>query len=145
MFLGQYMHSLDTKGRLTVPVRFRAALASGAYIVQGFERNLSVYTTESYSRLSEKASSHSYTNPEVRALLRMVYGRSSEVHLDSTGRILIPSFLREWAVLEDEAAIVGVGDHFEIWNSENWDDFLTSITDPEINAQRFSEFDLSTG
>ena len=64
MFLGQYKYTTDTKGRLTIPVRFRAALASGAFVTQGFERNLMVYTSDSYDRLAKKAAALSATDPE---------------------------------------------------------------------------------
>lgn len=144
MFLGQYDHSIDAKSRLTVPVKFRAALASGAYVVQGFERNLMVYTTESFERLAKRAYSHTMTDPEVRAMWRVVFGGARQVNLDSAGRILIPTFLLEYAVLGTEAAIVGTGEYFEIWNPDDWAEELLSVTDPETNAGRFASFDLST-
>ncbi|MEE9507836.1 MAG: division/cell wall cluster transcriptional repressor MraZ [Anaerolineales bacterium] len=144
MFLGQYDHSIDAKSRLTVPVKFRAALASGAYVVQGFERNLMVYTTETFERLAKRAFSHTMTDPEVRAMWRVVFGGARQVNLDSAGRILIPTFLLEYAVLGTEAAIVGTGEYFEIWNPDDWADELLSVTDPETNAGRFASFDLST-
>ncbi len=144
MFLGQYDHSIDAKSRLTVPVKFRAALASGAYVVQGFERNLMVYTTETFERLAKRAFSHTMTDPEVRAMWRVVFGGARQVNLDSAGRILIPTFLLEYAVLGTEAAIVGTGEYFEIWNPDDWAEELLSVTDPETNAGRFALFDLST-
>lgn len=144
MFLGQYDHSIDAKSRLTVPVKFRAALASGAYVVQGFERNLMVYTTESFERLAKRAYSHTMTDPEVRAMWRVVFGGARQVNLDSAGRILIPTFLLEYALLGTEATIVGTGEFFEIWNPDDWADELVSVTDPETNAGRFASFDLST-
>jgi MraZ protein len=145
MFLGQYIHSIDAKGRLTIPVRFRAAMAGGAYIVQGFDRNLMVYTTEGYQRLAKQASLPSTTNPEARAMRRVVFGRASEIGLDSAGRILIPPFLRDWAGLDSEATIIGAGDYFEIWNSAGWAEESEAVTDPEINTKRFEAFDLSSG
>jgi MraZ protein len=145
MFLGQYTHSIDSKNRLTVPARYRDALASGAYIVQGFERNLFVYTTESFKRLASRAESLSNTIPKAREMRRVVFGGASEVSLDSSGRILIPPFLRAYAELEDEATIVGTGAYFEIWNPKLWEKELVSVMDPDANTQRFAEFDLSTG
>ena len=145
MFLGQYTHTIDSKNRLTIPARFRAALASGAYIVQGYERNLMVYTTESYEKLARQASTHSNTNPEARAMRRVVFGSASEAALDSTGRILIPAFLKEYAILDSEATLVGTGEYFEIWKPDVWSKELVSVTDPETNAERFTTFDLSTG
>jgi MraZ protein len=145
MFLGQYTHSLDSKGRITVPARFREALSSGAFIVQGFERNLMVYTTESFKVLAKKATSLSASNPEARVMKRVLFGRATEVSLDSAGRFLIPPFLRKYARMDNEATLVGVGEYFEIWDSEIWTRELVNITDPELNAQRFTDFDISTG
>lgn len=145
MFLGQFVHSVDSKGRITVPVRFRAALSSGAYLTQGFERNLMVYTTDSFSQLAEKAKTLTTTDPEARAIRRVIFGGAADVDLDSQGRILVPPFLRDYAQLEEEAAIVGAGEYFEIWDAEFWRGELDSVTDPEVNARRFTAFDLSSG
>ncbi len=145
MFLGQYRHSIDEKGRLTIPARYRAELATGAYITQGFERNLLVYTTTSYEHLAAQANMLSTTNPEAREVRRVIFGRASDVSLDSAGRILIPSFLREYAGLDSEAELVGGGVYFEIWRPQHWAEALASVTDAERNAQRFTHFDLSVG
>jgi MraZ protein len=145
MFLGQYTHSIDSKGRLTVPVRFRASLASGAFVTQGFERNLMVYTTESFHRLAQRATTLTTTDPEARAVRRVIFGGATEVQLDSAGRILIPPFLREYAQLDAETTIVGAGEYFELWNESGWQDELGDVTDPDINARRFINFDLSSG
>lgn len=145
MFLGQYTHTIDAKGRLTIPVRYRAPLASGAFITQGFDRNLFVYTTESFQRLAQRASVLTATNPDARAVRRVIFGGATEVSLDNVGRILIPPFLREYAGLDGDTTIVGAGDYFEIWNAGAWSKELASVTDPESNARRFTEFDLSAG
>lgn len=145
MFLGQFAHNIDVKGRLTVPVRFRASLAAGAFVTQGFERNLMVYTTDSFERLAKRANVLSSTDPEARAVRRMIFGGATEVSLDSVGRILIPPFLREFAQLKDEVTVVGVGEYFEIWSTEAWLKELASVTDAESNSRRFAAFDLSAG
>lgn len=145
MFIGQYHHTIDTKGRLTIPVRFRAELSSGAYITQGFERNLVVYTMENFGSLAKRATSLSNTNPEVRAIRRLLFGVAAEVELDASGRILIPDFLREYAKLDDSAAIIGAGEYLEIWNETDWEKQAADLMDPESNAMRFIDFDLSTG
>ena len=145
MFLGQFTHTIDDKGRITIPVRFRDSLSSGAVVTQGYERNLMVYTTESFQRLASSASSLTTTDPEARAVRRVIFGRASDVGLDSTGRILIPPFLREYARLENDAVLVGAGEYFEIWDQQIWESELTSVVDPDVNAQRFTNFDLSTG
>jgi len=145
VFLGQFAHNVDTKGRLTVPVRFRASLAAGAFVTQGFERNLMVYTTDSFERLAKRANMLSSTDPEARAVRRMIFGGATEVSLDSVGRILIPPFLREFAELKDEVTVVGVGEYFEIWSTQAWLKELASVTDAESNSRRFAAFDLSAG
>jgi len=133
MFLGQFVHSIDAKGRITVPVRFRASLASGAYVTQGFER------------LADRAKNLTTTHPEARAIRRVIFGGAADVELDSQGRILLPPFLREYAQLDSEAALIGAGEYFEIWNAELWQGELGSVTDPDVNARRFIEFDISSG
>ena len=145
MFLGQYTHNIDTKGRLTIPVRYRDALADGAYVTQGYERNLMVYTIESFEKLAKKATTLSATNPEARAVRRLIFGGATEVQLDSSGRILIPPFLRDYAQLDSASTIVGSGEYFEIWETDAWEAELVSVTDPESNARRFIDFDLSAG
>lgn len=145
MFLGQFTHTVDAKGRLTIPARFRAPLASGAYITLGFDKNLFVYTKESFERLSQRASTLTATDPQARAIRRVIFGGATEVALDNVGRILIPPFLREYAGLKSDTTIVGAGEYFEIWNSEAWSKELASVTDPEANARRFADFDLSAG
>jgi MraZ protein len=145
MFLGQYTHNIDAKGRLTIPVRFRAALASGAFVTQGFERNLMVYTTESFNRLAERATTLTTTDPEARAVRRVIFGGATEVQLDSAGRILIPPFLRDYARLDGETTIVGAGEYFELWHTDAWQTELAGVTDPDVNAGRFINFDLSAG
>jgi MraZ protein len=145
MFLGQYKYTTDSKGRLTIPVRYRAALASGAYITQGFERNLMVYTSESFQGMAKKASSLTSTDPEARAVRRVIFGGATEVSMDSNGRVLLPPFLREYAGIDGEAYIIGAGEYFEIWRAADWETELGSVTDPDANAKRFVDFDLSTG
>lgn len=144
MFLGEFTHSVDSKNRLTIPVRYRTSLASGAVIVRGFERNLIVYTTDAFQKLSRQAASHTMTNPEVRSLRRLVFGGAQEASLDSAGRLLIPAFLKSYAKLDDAAVIVGAGAYFEIWRPEDWEEELLSVTDPDANSERYSTFDLST-
>ena len=85
------------------------------------------------------------TDPEARAIRRVIFGGATEVQLDSTGRILVPPFLREYAKLDGESTIVGAGEYFEIWNAETWSAELVGVTDPDVNARRFSQFDLSAG
>lgn len=145
MFLGQYRHNLDSKDRLTIPVRFRDYLEEGAYVAEGFDRNLMILPEDEFLRISERVKYMSMTNPNTRLLRRKIYSTAIRVELDKAGRVLIPQFLREFAGLEGEAILVGAGDYVEIWSPELWETQLLQLEDAETNAERFAAFDLSTG
>ena len=99
MFLGQYRHNLDEKGRLTIPAKFRDVLAEGAYLTQGFDRNLRLLTESDFNRMAEKINHLSMTDPAIRQLRRLIFANANQVQLDRLGRTLIPQFLREFAGL----------------------------------------------
>ena len=143
MFLGQYHHNLDEKGRLTIPAKFREALVEGAYLTQGFDRNLRLLTKSDFNLLAEKINHLSMTDPSIRQLRRLIFANASDVQLDRLGRTLIPQFLREFAGLETEAVIVGVGEAIEIWSPEAWATQEDELQDADANVARFAELDLS--
>jgi MraZ protein len=145
MFLGQYQHSLDNKGRLTIPVRYRELLADGAYITQGFDRNLMVLTSAAFDAISQRVNQMSMTDPAARSLRRLIYSSGERLEVDRVGRILIPQFLREAAGLDGEAVLVGAGDYFEIWSPGGWQEQSTQLRDADTNAQRYIAFDISSG
>ncbi len=145
MFLGEFQHAIDDKGRLTIPAKFREELAGGAVVTRGFEKYLLLYTTESFTRLTVRAKNLSPTDPENRALLRLAFSGASEAALDKQGRIHVPPFLRTYAGLTGECVIVGVGDYIEIWSRDGWDEQLKVVNDPEVNARRFATLNLATG
>jgi MraZ protein len=145
MFLGQYRHTLDNKGRLTIPARFRDALSDGAYITQGFDRNLRVLTVQAFERIYQGADRLSSTDPVARQLRRLIFASANLVEPDKVGRILIPHFLRDVAGLVDEAVVVGVGDSIEIWSPENWEKQVSLLQDADANAERFTALDLPPG
>lgn len=142
MFLGQYRHTLDDKGRLTIPARFREELSEGAYLTQGFDQNLRLLTEPAFHAISEKLSQMKTTDPVTRELRRLVFATASQVDLDKVGRILIPQFLRDVAHLGNDAVVVGVGQVIEIWSPEAWDDQVTLLSDATANSQRFADLDL---
>jgi MraZ protein len=146
MFLGQFSHSLDDKGRLTVPARYRDLLAlEGAYILQGFDQNLMVLTASTFDAISRRINSMSLTDPTVRVLRRLVFSTADRVDVDRAGRILIPQFLREHSAIDKDVKVVGVGDYFEIWSPAVWEKQVSQLQDVESNAQRFMTLELSSG
>jgi MraZ protein len=145
MFLGQYHHNLDSKNRLTIPSRFRELLADGAYVMQGFDRNLMVLTASAFAKIYQRSNLMSLTDPITRLLKRLIFSTASHVDVDNAGRILIPEFLRQVIDLQSEAVVVGVGDYFEIWSPDLWTEQINQLQDAEANAQRFAALDMSTG
>ncbi len=143
MFLGQYEHTIDEKGRLTIPARYRDLLQNGAFITQGFDENLMVLTADSFEQIYERINRMSMTNPTARQLKRLIFAHADRVEVDRAGRFLIPQFLRQSAQLEGTAILVGVGDYFEIWSPELWNEENATLQDAEANGQRFAALDLS--
>jgi MraZ protein len=119
MLLGEYEHTIDAKGRVAVPARFRAQLDRGAVISKGQGACLSVY---SLARWEEKSNElvASKSSDELRDFERRIYPSASEVELDAQGRMVIPAKLRAYAHLETEVTVAGVRDHFEIWDRATW-------------------------
>jgi MraZ protein len=102
-----------------------------------------VFTLEMFEKISQRLNRMNMTDPSVRQLKRLLYSSADRVDPDRAGRILVPQFLREVAMLESEAVIVGIGDYFEIWSPEMWQEQETVLKDSSANSQRFAAFDLS--
>jgi MraZ protein len=144
MFLGQHHHSMDNKGRLTIPSRFRDLLLSdGAYLTQGFDHNLMLLTEPLFMRIYERVNRISMTDPIARAIKRFIFSSAERMEFDKVGRILIPEFLRQTAGLNGEAVVVGVGDYVEIWEPGRWNSQVSHLQDDDANYQRFAMLDLS--
>src|SRR4030042_2915559 len=111
MFLGEYSHSLDDKGRVPVPAKLRAGFANGLVITRGFEPCLVVYPVETFRILEQKAHSLSLTNPSNRSIFRLLFGGASDAALDSLGRVVVPEYLRSSAGLQRQAVVGGAGRH----------------------------------
>jgi MraZ protein len=145
MFLGQYQHSLDEKGRLTIPAAFRYGLGDGAFVTQGFDRNLMVMSTAYFQQVYERLNSMNIADPATRLLKRLVLSNAYQIEVDKAGRILLPSKSRQLLALANEAVLVGQGEYFEIWAPADWDLQMDNLQNTEANSQRFATLDLSTG
>jgi MraZ protein len=119
MFLGEYEHTVDAKGRMAVPAKFRAQMDRGAVISKGMGTCLSVYTMERWEQKSDELVAGKASD-ELRDFERRIYPSASELELDAQGRIVIPARLRAYANLGAEVTIAGVRDHFEIWDHVAW-------------------------
>jgi MraZ protein len=146
MFLGEYRHSIDNKDRLTIPARYRDLLEEGAFILRGLDNNLMVLTSKAFEVISKRIFQMSMTDPLARKLRRLIIGSASRVEIDKAGRILIPEFLCQKAGIncEHDAVLVGQGNYFEIWSSDEWALQLEELDEAEANNERFKVLDLST-
>lgn len=120
MFLGEYKHSIDEKGRLTIPAKFRSELDAGLVVTRGLDRNLLVFTMGEWEVLAQKIAEIPISDRSARAFSRRVFSGAVDLVPDKQGRILLPATLREFANLGDEAVIIGMYSYGEIWNAEAW-------------------------
>jgi MraZ protein len=120
MFLGEFTHSIDDKGRLTIPAKFRGELAAGLVVTRGFDQNLVVYTMAGWEELAAKIAARPVADAEMRAFRRRVFSGAIDLEPDRQGRILLPDYLREFAGITNEVVIAGMFDYLELWSSEAW-------------------------
>lgn len=141
MFIGEYHHSLDEKGRIIIPAKFRQELGDAFIITRGIENCLFAYPTQSWEKIVEKLETLPFTKKDARQFMRFFLSGASEAEFDSQGRINIPSSLISYASLEKECVIIGTGERLEIWSKKSWDDFFISAKDnmSDIAENLFSE------
>jgi MraZ protein len=120
VFLGEYEHSLDAKGRLAIPARFRALLGEGAIITRGFDGCLVIYPADVWQTVAKKLDSLSSTQEVARMAKRFVFSGATECEFDKQGRVLVPAFLRGYAELAETVVVVGQFSRIEIWDRGQW-------------------------
>jgi len=143
MFLGQYQHSLDAKGRLIVPARFRDDLEEGGFVTRGFDRCLMVMTVDYFEAVYQRINAMNLADPSTRELRRLFFANAYSITTDKVGRISLPQDLRNFAQIESETTVAGQGAYFEIWLPSLWEAQVNDLENAEANTQRFSALDLS--
>lgn len=120
MFLGEYTHTIDDKGRLTIPAKFRGELAAGMVVTRGFDNNLMVYPLSEWEKLAAEILSRPLAEARMREFRRRVFSGAVDVEPDRQGRILIPPYLRDFAHIEGEVVVVGMFNYIEVWSTAEW-------------------------
>ncbi len=120
MFLGDHQHTLDAKGRVSLPAKFRAEMTGKIVVAKGLENCLYVYPAEDYKRFTDSLLAGSDFDPRKRQVRRFFMAGADEVELDSAGRVSLKPGLREWAGLTKDVTVAGNGDRIEIWDAEKW-------------------------
>ena len=139
VFMSQYNHTIDAKGRVIIPAKFREKLGDSFVITKGLDGCLYGYAKEEWSAFEEKLGTLPITNKNSRQFTRFFLAGAAECELDKQGRILIPSVLREFAGLDKDVVLVGVASKIEIWSKERWDEsngeYETNMDDIAMNLE----------
>jgi MraZ protein len=141
MFSGEFEHTIDDKGRLTIPARFRDELTEGMFVTRGLDGCLFVYPPDSWEVLADKVATLPLTQRDARYFSRLIFS-GSECKLDKQGRILLPSSLRQHAGIGNEVVIIGVNSRLEIWSRERWQEVTARL---ENEGATFAEQLASLG
>ena len=120
MFLGEYTHTIDSKGRITIPAKFRNLLAAGLVVTRGFDQNLMLFPMDGWQELAERIAQRPLSDEDVRAFRRRVFSGAIDLVPDRQGRILLPPYLREFAKIDGDVVIAGMFNYLELWSNEAW-------------------------
>ncbi len=123
MLIGQYQHTIDSKKRLALPVKFRGELGLKVIITKGVENCLVLYTEKEWEVMSEKLGNLPISQGEARSFTRHLLASATEVSIDKLGRILIPDYLKEYAGLSKNVFVCGLSNRLEIWDEAKWKDY----------------------
>lgn len=137
MFIGEFSHNLDDKGRLAVPKKFRAKLAKGAVVTRGLDDCLFLYTKAEWEKLAEKLASLPFSQANTRAFARLMLAGAMDVSLDKQGRVILPEYLRSYARLKKGITVAGLYNRLELWDEEKWREYTkqTEASRNEIAEQ----------
>lgn len=140
MFIGQYFHHLEEKGRLSVPKKFRSQLASGAVISEGLDGCLFLYPKTAWEELINRLNALPLTKTDARSFIRSLSFKASEIDIDKLGRILIPDYLRDFAQINSDCVVAGAVDRIEIWSQEHYKSYTAQLNSRrEEIAEKLSE------
>lgn len=126
MFIGEYQHALDDKGRLAIPVKFRADLRSGAVVTRGLDNCLFLYTKKAWQELAERLAKLPMARANTRAFARLMLAGAMDVDIDSQGRMLLPDYLRDYAGLKRQVVVAGLYNRLELWDERKWQSYNRS-------------------
>mgnify|MGYP001578097496 FL=1 len=143
MFIGEFKHNLDSKGRMAIPAKFRQKLTGGAIITRGLDKCLFLFTGKDWETLAQKLISLPLAQANSRAFSRLMLAGATDVEIDKQGRILIPDYLREYAGLKKEIIVAGLYNRIEIWDESDWKQYKakTEGESDEI-AEKLSELGI---
>jgi len=125
VFIGEYSHNLDQKGRLAVPKKFRTDLSKGAVVTRGLDNCLFLYTKIEWKKLADKLATLPFSQAKARAFARLMLAGAMDVGVDKQGRIMLPEYLRSFAGLKKQVVVAGLYNRLELWDQKNWEAYKT--------------------
>ncbi|KPJ85170.1 protein MraZ [Parcubacteria bacterium SG8_24] len=140
MFIGEYQHNVDGKGRMAIPAKFRKSLSGGAVVTRGFDNCLFIFTRQDWKSLAQKLAALSFSKSDNRAFSRLMLAGAMDVKTDRQGRVMLPEYLRRYARIDKEVAIAGLYDRLEVWDRTSWEKYKAK-TEKKSNeiAERMGE------
>ena len=141
MFLGEYAHTVDEKGRITLPAKYRADLASGVVVTRGIDKCLFVFPMEEWKKLSDRVSALPLTDGQAREFRRLLFSGATDAELDKQGRVLLPQYLRDYAGLNSNVIVAGLNTHMEIWALDAWNAIRANL-DSVVNVEQWSNLGI---
>ncbi|MBE2201590.1 MAG: division/cell wall cluster transcriptional repressor MraZ [Anaerolinea sp.] len=141
MFLGEYIHTIDDKGRLTIPAKFRGLLAAGLVVTRGFDQNLMAFSLDEWQNLAQRIAERPLSDEDVRAFRRRVFSGAVDLLPDRQGRILVPPYLREFAGIDGDVVIAGMFNYFELWSVQAWQTVRNAI-ESSSDATRWEDLGI---
>ncbi|MDR1558761.1 MAG: division/cell wall cluster transcriptional repressor MraZ [Clostridiales bacterium] len=142
MFRGEFTHSMDSKGRIVMPAKFREGLGTSFIVTRGMDKCLLVYTMPAWEIIESKASQLPITDRDARRFLRYFIGAANEAEPDAQGRFIIPQSLREHADLKKDVVSLGLSNRIEIWSKKHWDEYYAQNDIDDALAEKMSQLGI---
>lgn len=133
MFIGEFKHSADQKGRIAIPAKFRLHLIKGAVVTRGLDNCLFLYPKEEWEELANKLAKLPISQKDARAFTRLMLSGAMEVEIDKQGRITLPQYLREYAKIKNEVIVTGLYSRIEIWDKEEWEKYKKQAEEKSVD------------
>lgn len=140
MFIGEYSYTIDDKGRLSLPLKYRSKFLSGCVITRGLDHCLWIYTQEEWEKLAEQIGTLPITQQNARSFSRLMLSGAIDLLPDKVGRVNLPSYLKKYAGIKNKVVVAGVYNRLEIWPEESWESFKEGMEkDSDEIAEKLSE------
>jgi MraZ protein len=127
MLIGEYIHSMDEKNRISLPIKFRKEMGKTVVLAPGLDTSIFMFTTKEWEKISNRLAEASMVQTDILRFNRFMFGGAVEVDVDSQGRVLVPDFLKDRAKIKGRAAIIGVQNRIELWNEKTWADYKKGV------------------